>query len=387
MSSRLRHDVLMRVLVVNAGSSSLKLALLDTDDTVIGHAHIENWNGTASLEVLREFIATHGPANAVGHRIVHGGSVFVGPVIADQPTQRAIESLSALAPLHQARGIAGIIAAREVLPDAIQVACFDTAFHAALPLEAATYPLPAEWREQWPIRRYGFHGLSHAHVVRRAPRLLGRSVAGLRIVSCHLGSGASLCATRDGHSLDTTMGFTPLDGLVMATRSGSIDPGLVLWLIGHLGGTLDEVNRSLEERSGLVGLAGGTGDMREIIERRSRGDTAAALAFDVYLHRLAAEIAAMTSAIGGLDVLVFTAGVGEHSPEVRAALESRLAFLGICIDPGRNAANGPDDRDISAPGAGIRTLIIRSREDLEIARQTRSVVHAHRSNRGSHTDR
>ena len=264
--------------------------------------------GTAPVprELVREFIATHGPADAVGHRIVHGGSGFVGPVVVDQPAQRAIESLGALAPLHQARGIAGIVAAREMLPDAIQVACFDTAFHAALPLEAATYPLPAEWREQWPIRRYGFHGLSHASVVRRVPRLLGTSVEGLRIVSCHLGSGASLCATRDGHSLDTTMGFTPLDGLVMATRSGSIDPGLVLWLIGNLDGGLDEVNRGLEERSGLVGLAGGTGDMREIIERRRHGDSVAALAFDVYLHRLAAPIAAMTAAIGGLDVLVFT---------------------------------------------------------------------------------
>ena len=365
----------MRVLVVNAGSSSLKLALIDTDDTVVGDAHIENWNGTGTAELVREFIATHGPADAVGHRIVHGGSGFVGPVVVDQPAQRAIESLGALAPLHQARGIAGIVAAREMLPNAIQVACFDTAFHAALPLEAATYPLPAEWREQWPIRRYGFHGLSHASVVQRVPRLLGTSVEGLRIVSCHLGSGASLCATRDGHSLDTTMGFTPLDGLVMATRSGSIDPGLVLWLIGNLDGGLDEVNRGLEERSGLVGLAGGTGDMREIIERRRHGDSVAALAFDVYLHRLAAPIAAMTAAIGGLDVLVFTRGVGEHSPEVRAALESRLAFLGICIDPALNAASGADDRDISAPDAAVRTLVIRSREDLEIARQTRSVAH------------
>jgi acetate kinase len=377
----------MRVLVVNAGSSSLKLALLDSDDTVLGHTHIENWNGTATLELLREFIATYGPADAVGHRIVHGGSDFVGPVVVDDPTQSAIESLGELAPLHQARGIAGIVAAREVLPDAIQVACFDTAFHATLPLEAATYALPNEWRDQWPIRRYGFHGLSHAYVIRRASRLLSRTVEGLRVVSCHLGSGASLCATRDGDSLDTTMGFTPLDGLVMATRSGSIDPGLVLWLVTKLDGGFDEVNRGLEERSGLVGLTGGTGDMREIIRRRQRGDTVAGLAFDVYLHRLAAEIAAMVPAIGGLDALIFTGGVGEHSSEVRAEVARRMEFLGVRLDPVRNDAAEAADRDISARDATVHTLVVESREDREIAHQTRSLLRSTGHGRSTDTSR
>ncbi len=255
-----------------------------------------------------------------------------------------------------------------------QVACFDTAFHAAMPREATTYPLPSQWRDRWPIRRYGFHGLSHAYAVRRAGHLIGDDTGALRVVSCHLGSGASLCAARGGRSLDTTMGFTPLDGLVMATRSGALDPGLVLWLIANSDGGFDEINRGLEERSGLMGLAGGSGDMRDVVARRGRGDATAVLAFDVYLHRLAREIAAMTPAIGGLDVLVFTGGVGEHSPEVRAEVACRLDFLGVRLDPEHNEATEPADRDISAPGAAVRTVVVESREDLEIASQTRRLL-------------
>ena len=305
---------------------------------------------------------------------MHGGADFVGPAVLDDAVERTIASLGPLAPLHQQRALTGIAAARAELPDAVHVACFDTAFHAGMPAEAATYALPAEWRAEWPIRRYGFHGLSHAYAVGRAASLIGASGERLRIVSCHLGSGASLCATRDGRSMDTTMGFTPLDGLVMASRSGAIDPGLVLWLVAHVDGGAEAVDRGLEQRSGLVGLAGGTGDMRDVVARRRDGDAAAALAFDVYQHHLAAAIGAMVPAIGGLDVLVFTGGVGEHSSDVRADLERRLAFLGVRLEATRNQATQPEDRDISTPDASVRTLVIRSREDLEIARRARALL-------------
>ena len=305
--------------------------------------------------------------------MVHWGEQFVGPVVVDQAVERALEALAALAPLHQQRGLEGVRSAAAVLPHGVQVACFDTAFHAAMPSEAATYPLPPEWRQRWPIRRYGFHGLSHAYALRRAARLVAGDAESLRVVSCHLGSGASLCAARGGRSRDTTMGFTPLDGLVMASRPGAIDPGLVLWLIRNTDGGLDEVNLGLEERSGLVGLTGGSGDMRDIVTRRRQGDADAILAFDVYLHRLAREIAAMTPAIGGLDVLVFAGGVGEHSSEVRTEVARRLDFLGVRIDSASNEAIGPVDRDISPPGKAVRTVVVESREDLEIARQTRSL--------------
>ncbi len=364
----------MRVLVVNAGSSSLKLALVEPDAALLGEAEIENWTGDDAHDRLQEFVAAHGPADAVGHRVVHGGRDLVEPVVVNDAVQRVIESLGSLAPLHQVRALTGIAAARAVLPGAVQVACFDTAFHATMPTEAATYALPAEWREAWPIRRYGFHGLSHAYAVRRAASLIGADGERLRVVSCHLGSGASLCAATGGRSVDTTMGFTPLDGLVMASRSGAIDPGLVLWLIARVDGGPDAVHRGLEERSGLVGLAGGTGDMRDVEQRRRDGDAAAMLAFDVYVHRLAAGIGAMVPSIGGLDALVLTGGVGEHSSDVRAELAHRLSFLGVSIDRSRNFGTRPDDRDISTPDAAVRTLVVRSREDLEIARQVRAVV-------------
>ncbi len=252
------------------------------------------------------------------------------------------------------------------------VACFDTAFHATIPEAAATYALPAAWRERWDLRRFGFHGLSHAYVARRTAELLGRSADGLRIVSCHLGAGASLAAIIDGRSVDTTMGFTPLEGLVMATRSGSVDPGLVVWLATTGGIAPDELGEGLERRSGLFGLAG-TADMREVVARAAAGDPDAVLARDVYVHRLRSSIAAMTASLGGLDALVFTGGVGERSAEIRSGAAGGLAFLGVALDPEANA-DDPPDREIGAPGAAVRTLVIAAREDLEIAAQVRSVL-------------
>ena len=280
-----------------------------------------------------------------------------------------------LAPLHQLKSLAAYDAITAALPGPPAIACFDTAFHATLPPAAATYALPAVWRQRWGIRRYGFHGLSHAWIAHRAPELLGADPVGLSIVSCHLGAGASLCAILDGISIDTTMGFTPLEGLVMATRSGTVDPGLLLWLLEKepaLGER--ELSEALEHESGLLGLAG-TADMREVLARAGAGDEAASLALDVYVHRLRAGIAAMAAALGGLDVLAFTGGVGEHSPPVRAGAASGLAFLGVAIDEHANEA-ASSDADVSAGGARVRTLVLTAREDLEVTRQVRAVCGA-----------
>ena len=269
--------------------------------------------------------------------------------------RRRLESLTDLAPLHQPKSLAALDAVTAVLPDTPAVACFDTAFHATIPAAAATFALPAEWRARWTLRRYGFHGLSHAYVSRRAAELTGHTApgapGGLRVVTCHLGAGASLAAVHGGRSVDTTMGFTPLDGLVMATRSGSVDPGLVLWLEEHAGMPPRELAATLENRSGLTGLAG-TGDMREVLSRAAAGDARAVLGRDVYLHRLRASIAAMAAAMDGLDVLVFTGGVGENSPEVRSRAAAGLGFLGVAVDESRNtldkADRGGDDWEITA---------------------------------------
>jgi len=244
--------------------------------------------------------------------------------------------------------------------------------HATIPAAAATYALPAEWRERWGLRRYGFHGLSHAWVARRTPELLERGASGLRIVSCHLGAGASLCAINDGMSLDTTMGFTPLEGLVMATRSGSVDPGMLLWLLEHERLSATELAEALEHDAGLKGLAG-TADMREVLSRADAGDEPARLARDVYIHRLRAGIAAMAASMAGIDVVAFTGGVGEHSAPVRAGAAAGLSFLGVSLDRRRNDG-AHADAEIGAAGAAVRTLVITAREDLEIARQVRAVL-------------
>ncbi len=311
--------------------------------------------------------------DAVGHRIVHGGASFRDAIRIDDQVLDQIAELTPLAPLHQPRALAGIKAVRAALPDIPSIACFDTAFHTQMPARSAEYALPEDWRKRWKLRRYGFHGLSHAHAARRAAAMLARSEARLRIVTCHLGAGASLAAIENGHSIDTTMGFTPLEGLVMATRSGTVDPGLVLWLITEANLDPHEVRRGLEERSGLAGLAGGSGDMREVLAAREQGDSRAILAFDTYLHRLVREIGAMSATLNGLDVLVFTGGVGEHAPAVRAEAAARLTHLGVAIDEQRNVS-ASTDTDISADNAAVSTLIIESREDLEIARQTRRVL-------------
>jgi acetate kinase len=382
------------VLVVNAGSSSLKLSLLDLSGAVTASVDLDRWDGSAGTAGLRGFLASHagqasrtGPASitAAGHRVVHGGRRFTAPAIIDDQVIEGLAALTDLAPLHQPRAIAGIEAARAALPGVPHVACFDTAFHASLPAAAASYALPAGWTARFGLRRYGFHGLSHAHAARRAAELLAGAAqppparpATLRIVSCHLGAGASLAAIRDGHSVDTTMGFTPLEGLVMATRSGSVDPGLLVWLLRRGGVTIADLGDKLEHASGLAGLAGlptGSGDLRDIRQAAAAGDLHARTAIDVHAHRLRREIAAMAAAMDGLDALVFTGGIGEHQPETRAEAAAGLGFLGVAIDQQANeTVRGGEDADISAPGAPVRTLVVATREDLEIARQVRAAL-------------
>ena len=352
------------VLVVNVGSSSLKLSILGEADRIEGALDLDRWDGDAGD--VAGFVTQHGGVAVVGHRVVHGGAEFTGPVLIDQRVLARIEALTDLAPLHQPRALAGIRAVGTLLPDTPAVACFDTAFHAALPAAAATYALPAAWNRQFGLRRYGFHGLSHAYASQRAAQLTG----GSRIVTCHLGAGASLAAVRGGRCVDTTMGFTPLEGLVMATRSGSVDPGLIIWLAQRAGLSIDDIGGALERKSGLAGLAGGSGDMRDVHAAADAGDQDADLAIEVYLHRLRGEIAAMAAAMNGLDVLVFTGGVGEHDPVIRARTAAGLSFIGVAVDAERNAA-ASSDTDISADAAAVRTLRIAAREDVEIARQAR----------------
>jgi acetate kinase len=362
------------VIVVNAGSSSLKVRVLGSDDAVVDSLDLDRWDGSADRPELAEFLRRAGPAAAVaGHRVVHGGASFSHAVLIDDSVVRAIEALTDLAPLHQPRALAGIAAVRRALPDLPGVACFDTAFHATMPAAAAMYALPADWTRRFGLRRFGFHGLSHEYASRRAAELAGPDAAGLRIVTCHLGAGASLAAVRDGRCVDTTMGFTPLEGLVMATRSGSVDPGLIVWLLQHGELSVAEVSTGLEQRSGLAGLSGqASGDILDVQAAAARGDEIATRAIEVYLHRLRREIAAMAAAADGLDVLVFTGGIGEHNPAVRAGAADGLGFLGVAIDPERNDAMA--DADIGAAGAAVRTLVITAREDLEIARQSRAVL-------------
>jgi acetate kinase len=371
----------MRVLVVNAGSSSLKLSLLETDDSLAGHAALPVSRGQFEPDAVATALARLGAdrADAVGHRVVHGGRQFTQPVRIDPAVRKKLDDLTDLAPLHQPKSLAGIDAVSRVLPGTPAVACFDTAFHAGMPAAAFTYALPPEWRKRWDLRRYGFHGLSHSYATRRAGELLGHLPG--RLVVCHLGAGASLAAVRDGRPADTTMGFTPLEGLVMATRSGTVDPGLVLWLAEHAGTPPAELAATLEHRSGLLGLAG-TADMREVLARAAGGDEAARLARDVYIHRLRAEIAAMTAALGGLDTLVFTGGVGENSAEVRARAAEGTGFLGVAINEDANAGAHPD-ADITADGSAVRVLVIAAREDLEIARQVRATLAVLRAARRS----
>jgi len=368
--------LLMHVLVVNAGSSSMKLRLLDDQDGVLATENLPSIESSGAAQLASTIEAMTETAgvrvDAVGHRVVHGGTIFSGPVVVDDGVRAALDRLTDLAPLHQPKSLAALDAVTAVLPEVPAVACFDTAFHATIPPAASTYAVPREWRERYGVRRFGFHGLSHAYCARRSAELVGRPPEGLRIITCHLGAGASLTAVVDGRSVDTTMGFTPLDGLVMATRSGSVDPGLVLWLEEHEHLRPTDLATALEYRSGLLALAG-TADMRVVEARAAQGDADAELALDVFIHRLVTSVGAMVAAAGGCDVLAFTGGVGERSPTVRARTVDRLAYLGARLDRAANAA-ADGDSDIGSASSMLRTLVVTAREDLQIAADTRRLL-------------
>ena len=363
----------MRVLVVNAGSSSLKLRLLGGDNAILFAEDVAAHHGRFDLTSARAAIGIRSDQiDAIGHRIVHGGTRYTQAVLIDDAVDRELRDLVALAPLHQPKSLAGIDLTRDLLPAIPAVACFDTAFHATMPAEATTYAVPEDWRVRLGVRRFGFHGLSHAYASRRAAELVGRPIEELRIVTCHLGAGASLAAISRGRSVDTTMGFTPLEGLVMATRSGTVDPGLVTWLIQEAGLTVDEVAEALEQRSGLLALAG-TADMAQIVVGAADGDTPSRLAVGVYVHRLRAGIASMASALGGVDVLAFTGGVGENAPLVRSAVVGGLGFLGARLDENANAFMSPDAR-IATTSSQVDVVVVTAREDLQIVSEVRTLL-------------
>ena len=358
------------ILVVNAGSTSTKFAIVVGDDEVEWSCETEP--GVPAIDrALDDAGAALDDVVGVGHRVVHGGARFVGPVVVNADVVAEIDALAELAPLHNEAGLGGIRAARARLPDVPHVACFDTAFHATIPDAARAYGGPHRWLDAG-LRKYGFHGLSHEHATTRSAALLGRAPTDLRLVTCHLGGGCSLAAVDHGRSVDTTMGFTPLDGLVMATRSGAVDPGLLLHLLRE-GMPVEELDDTLERHSGLLGLSGASGDLREVLGVRDRGDVRARLAVDVFVHRLVSGIGAMTGALGGLDALVFTGGIGEHSAEIRSRAGAAFAWLGADVDEHANqAATG--DAVVSAPEARVHVVVVTAREDLVITRATRALI-------------
>jgi acetate kinase len=395
----------VRVLLLNAGSSSLKCTLMESASRAVVARATADWAGSVAryqrsgpgAEKVSEPVAfrAHGEAvqhalgdlaratqtasgtrselcTAVGHRIVHGGDFFA-PVRIDSAVRSRIAALAELAPLHNPPGLETLAAAESALPEVSHVAVFDTAFHATLPAVARTYPLPREWTHDWGIRRFGFHGLSHSYCAARAAEMLGRHVEDLRLVICHLGHGCSATAVLRGRSIDTTMGFTPLDGLMMATRSGSVDPGILTHVQLRHGLEASEVDEALNHRSGLLGVSGLSADMREVLAAAKAGNESARLAVDVYAHRVRQAIGALAVTLGGVDALVFTAGVGENSAEVRAATCRGLECLGIELDPEANAPSRPD-ADVARRGSAARILVLTAREDLAMLSEVLRVI-------------
>jgi acetate kinase len=395
----------MKILVLNSGSSSQKSCLYevgaslpDSPPAPLWEAKIEWRDDGASLEVRTssgrkrdeqlnpakrgeaiglllqalvsgetQVLAKLSEIDVVGHRVVNGGREYTKPTLITPRVTAAIEKMAVFAPLHNRAELEGIAQIEKTCGPVPQVAVFDTGFHATLPDAAAVYAGPYAWVQRG-IRKFGFHGINHQYCAGRAAQLLGRNLSELKIVTCHLGNGCSLAAIRGGVSIDTTMGFTPLDGLMMGTRSGSVDPGILTYLMrqdGIDGKTLDDM---LNSKSGLLGISGASGDMREIVVAMKQGNERAKLAFDIFVHRLRSGIGSMVAALNGLDVLVFTAGIGENSAEVRAAACANLGFLGLAVDPAKNLAS-PKEQDISTAGSTVRVLVLTAQEDWAIARE------------------
>ncbi len=397
----------MNILVLNCGSSSVKYQFFDTDKkaalatgdvtrigmsgAVLTHKPMDRPEVKITGEMLDHIVAiehiisvllseNHGviksksEIHAIGHRVVHGGEKFTGSILIDQEVLRQIRKLIDLAPLHNPHNLRGIDACRKNLPDVPQVAVFDTAFHCNMPPEAYIYGLPYVMYKQYSIRRYGFHGTSHRYVSERAADMLGKPISQLRTVTCHLGNGASIAAVDRGRSVDTSMGFTPLEGLLMGTRCGDMDPAVILHIMGREELTLHEANTLMNKHSGLAGISGVSSDMREIVSAKKDGHTNAKLAFDIYCYRLKKYIGAYAAAMGGLDCVVFTAGIGQNSPDVRAHTCQGLEFLGIAIDPDKNAKAINIEADISRDDSPTRVLAIPTNEELVIAMDTRDIV-------------
>ncbi len=364
----------MIVLVLNAGSSSLKVRLLESaGGQVLANKLIERVGSdvpdhAAALQLALADLPLGG-VEATGHRVVHGGERFVQPTLLTPEVLDALDTLTPLAPLHNPPALAGIHAALDMLPGLPNVAVFDTAFHTTLPPEAFLYAVPYELYERHAVRRYGFHGVSHAYVAREAARLLGRPLGELRLITLHLGNGASACAVLRGVSVDTSMGFTPLEGLVMGTRSGDLDPALALWLAERDGAAA--ANTTLNRDSGLKGLSGVSGDLRDLHAAREAGNPRAQTALNVMVHRLRHYVGAYAAVLGGLDALVFTGGVGEHDAWIRAELIRGLGVFGFRLDSAANARHSTRVTS-GAPAA----LVIPTDEEGEIARQTAELLHS-----------
>jgi len=398
----------LSILVLNAGSSTLKFGLFDSDARDAYVAGSVDWDGPAGTAeiVLRPkgqveerqpcaandhqsaanlIIRTmtepgRAPSSiaAVGHRIVHGGSAFRESVIVDPGVAKAIAELSELAPLHNPQAVAVLEAATAALAEVPHVAVFDTSFYAQLPQASVVYPLPYEWYRDRGIRKFGFHGISHAYCAGRAAELLGRPSKDLRLVICHLGNGCSATAVRDGIAVDTTMGYTPMDGLMMGTRAGAVDPGILLHLLQHDGFTPDSLDNALNHQSGLLGVSGVSSDFRKVEEAAQGGNERARLALEIYAARVRSAIGSLSATLGGVDALIFTAGVGENSSTFRASACAGLRFLGIQLDPRRNTEARPD-AEITAEGFTTRVLILHTREELMIARETLRLSAARRA--------
>ncbi len=373
----------MRILVLNSGSSSLKYRLFDMESRTtlaaglterIGEAgsipdHATAVDGVAALLRDGELVNDLHPIGAIGHRVVHGGEAFREATRIDETVVFAIREQSRLAPLHNPANLTGIQATLERYPNVPQVAVFDTAFHQTLPDRAYRYAIPEDWYADHGVRRYGFHGTSHAYVAKQAAALLGRPITELNLITLHLGNGASACAVEGGRSVETSMGLTPLEGLVMGTRSGDLDPSVAGYVAAETGLSPDAVGAALNRKSGLLGMCGAS-DLRDVLDREAAGDERARLAVAVYVHRIRKYVGAYTAVLGRVDGLVFTAGVGENAPEIRERVCAGLEGLGIRVDPGRNRDEGEEPRAIEVDGGAVGIFVIPTNEELEIAEQT-----------------
>ena len=360
------------VLVADAGSSSLRLTVFGDGGQVLNEHHSESPPGEGAAQALRQLLKEGPPPAAAGHRIVHGGPELRSHALLDDAVRVRLARVADLAPLHVPQALTVVDAARDLLPGVPHVACFDTVFHAGLPVAAREYAVPADWRDTYGLRRYGFHGLSYAWALARTAELLGRRPEQLHLVMVHLGGGCSACAVRDGRSVDTTMGFTPLEGLVMSRRSGSIDPGALTWLLTRKNVPANEIEDVLNQRSGLLALSGTSGDTRDLVRSRAAGDERAALALDVFTHQCRRGIAGMAASLSRLDALVFTGEIGEDQPEVREEVCAGLSVFGLTGGLRPVVAERPEI--ISEPGARVPVVVVPTGEAQQIDLETRALL-------------